>query len=401
MAYDFSSLPLNSLIGPLARAEDLLARLDERVQKSPLRDGFLQRSHFADAAAALWLDGELVHAEDLVLHDTHMDIRTPTHELTRAHAVLRARRRIFGHKPDWALSRVGILALRGREGQGGGNGASPGRAGSEPYPATAAGGAGDDADESLSEDTDQAVALSEELAEIDAVLARSSRLLAGEKFAPRAADGEDVDTTGQGANAREGLPNSLGPLIRDLDWDEEQRLADWLAVVDRLCGENMPAVLSAAIAWEAWQDIEPLQHQHWLGTLLVAALLRERGKVGSHLFCLNAGLRVVPRERRRARDRTARLLAILDAFAEAASAGLKELDRLVLAKGQMERRLRKRRNNSHLPALIDLVLARPVVSAGLIAAELKISQRAAHGLVAELGIREVTGRGRYRAWGIV
>ena len=51
--------------------------------------------------------------------------------------------------------------------------------------------------------------------------------------------------------------------------------------------------------------------------------------------------------------------------------------------------------------MMDLVLARRVVSAGLIAAELKISQRAALSLVAELGIREMTGRGRYRAWGIV
>ncbi|MER8467053.1 helix-turn-helix domain-containing protein [Mesorhizobium sp. M1396] len=90
---------------------------------------------------------------------------------------------------------------------------------------------------------------------------------------------------------------------------------------------------------------------------------------------------------------TAALLAILDAFAEVASAGLKELDRLVLVKGQMERRLRRRRKNSSLPALIELVLARPVVSAGCIAAELKISQRAALDLVAELGIREVTGGG--------
>ncbi|WP_245436677.1 DUF1612 domain-containing protein, partial [Mesorhizobium tamadayense] len=48
-------------------------------------------------------------------------------------------------------------------------------------------------------------------------------------------------------------------------------------------------MLAAAIAWEAWQDIEPLQHQHWLGPLLVAALLRQHGKVVSHLFCLNAG----------------------------------------------------------------------------------------------------------------
>jgi hypothetical protein len=109
----------------------------------------------------------------------------------------------------------------------------------------------------------------------------------------------------------------------------------------------------------------------------------------------------VPRDRRRAQEKTTRLLAVLDAFAEAASAGLKELGRLALAKSQMERRLRHRRKSSSLPSLIELVLARPVVSAGLIAKELKISQRAALGLVGELGIREVTGRGRYRAWGIV
>ncbi|TIU52060.1 MAG: DUF1612 domain-containing protein [Mesorhizobium sp.] len=398
MAYDLANLPLNSLIGPLTRAEDLLARLDERVQKSPLRDGFLQRSHFTDAAAALWLDGELVHAEDLVLHDAHMDIRTPTHELTRAHAVLRTRRRILLHPPDWALSRVGILALRGREGQGGRDG---GRAGSGPDSATAATWPENPAGDSLAEDTDQDDALVEELAEIDAVLARSSRLLAGGNLAPRAADSPDVDTAGHGATALGALPNSLGPLIRDLDWDEDQRLADWLAVVDRLRGENMPAVLAAAIAWEAWQDIEPLQHQHWLGTLLVAALLRQSGKVSSHLFALNSGLRLIARERRNAPVRTTRLLAVLDAFAEAAAAGLKELDRLVLVKGQMERRLRKRRKNSSLPGLIELVLARPVVSAALIAVELKISQRAALDLVIELGIREVTGRGRYRAWGIL
>ncbi|RWD63307.1 MAG: hypothetical protein EOS60_30790, partial [Mesorhizobium sp.] len=110
-----------------ATAEDRLARLDERVAKSPIREGWIERQNFADAAAALWLDGELVHVEDLVLHDSHMDIRAPTHELTRAHAVLRARRRILLHPPGWALSRVGILALRGREGQGGGNAASVGR----------------------------------------------------------------------------------------------------------------------------------------------------------------------------------------------------------------------------------------------------------------------------------
>ena len=54
-----------------------------------------------------------------------------------------------------------------------------------------------------------------------------------------------------------------------------------------------------------------------------------------------------------------------------------------------------------LPALADLVVARPILSAGLIARELKVTPRAALDLVAELDRREMTGRGRYRAWGIL
>jgi hypothetical protein len=42
----------------------------------------------------------------------------------------------------------------------------------------------------------------------------------------------------------------------------------------------------------------------------------------------------------------------------------------------------------------------PLVSTTLIADELAISPRAAQNLVTELGLRELTGRGRYRAWAI-
>lgn len=58
------------------------------------------------------MDGELVHLEDLVLHDAFRDTRTPTHELTIARDVLRTRRRIAGQSPDWALSPEGIRTLR-------------------------------------------------------------------------------------------------------------------------------------------------------------------------------------------------------------------------------------------------------------------------------------------------
>ena len=165
--------------------------------------------------------------------------------------------------------------------------------------------------------------------------------------------------------------------------------------------QNLPALLAAAIALLAWEEIDPLQHKAWLGRLLVGAILRGRSRTPSHLVCVNAGLRAISRDRRRARDPTTKLVAILDGFAEAARWGMKEHDRWLLARRQLDRKLVGRRSNSSLPALADLVVARPILSAGLIARELKVTPRAAQDLVTELDLREMTGRGRYRAWGIL
>ena len=96
-----------------------------------------------------------------------------------------------------------------------------------------------------------------------------------------------------------------------------------------------------------------------------------------------------------------RLVTFLEAVTLGAGQGLKDHDRWRLARGLLERKLSGRRKHSKLPALIDLVLARPLVSAGMIAAELNITARAAQDLVAALGLRELTGRGRYRAWGVL
>src|SRR3954454_20171929 len=109
-------LPWSTIAGPLAAAEDSLARLDERLGQSPIREGWISRTHFLDACACLWLQGELVHTEDLVLHDAGMNLRAPTHELTRAHAFLQARGRIAGAARRWALSAVGLDALAARGG---------------------------------------------------------------------------------------------------------------------------------------------------------------------------------------------------------------------------------------------------------------------------------------------
>jgi hypothetical protein len=106
-------IPWTQLSGPVAPAEEALARLEERLRASPVAQGIVGRPHFLDACASLWLEGKLALLEDLPLHDARMDIRSPTHELTRAPATLRTRRRIAAAAPDWPLSPEGLAGLRG------------------------------------------------------------------------------------------------------------------------------------------------------------------------------------------------------------------------------------------------------------------------------------------------
>lgn len=370
MHYEIENLPLQTLLPAIGRAEDQLARLDEMVRRSPVGKGFVERGHFFDAAASMWVAGELVHVEDLVLHDAHMDIRAPTHELTMSHSILRTRRRIADADPVWAISGPGISALAGLTA---GIDRAPDKA---PPPDVESG--------HLSSDDQEA--LSAEFAAIDAVIERSRRILEGEGT----------------PNISNGTPQSIivGELvIRDAEWDEQGRIEQWKAIVREV--ETMPPTLAAVILWDAWEALEPLQNRYWIGPLLVGAWLRSRGKIVSHLFCFNVGLKAIPRERRRSRNQTTRLLAALDAMSAAADAGMTDISRLSQAKDQMERRLRGKRSSSSLPAAIELILSRPIVSAAMMAKTATVTQRGALNLIRELGVREMTGRGRYRAWGVL
>ncbi|WP_165422220.1 RHE_PE00001 family protein [Rhizobium ruizarguesonis] len=374
MAYDLAKSSMSTLMEPAFRAGTALTRLDERIARSPVGQGWMERSQFTDACASLWIDGELVHLEDLVLHDATKDIRTPTHELTIARDVLRTCRRIAAQLPGWALSADGIRTLRKTS--------EITAADTDEVETTAAirrvvvndpeeeGDDGDDAKDLPGVD----------YAAIDAVLARSDAAIKQAKKPGRAAE--------------------KNPMVYDLDWDEDERLEEWRGVLRQT--QDLPAVLQAVVALDAWNELSVLQHAPWLGRLFCASILRQAGiTTGAHLAAINVGLKTIPVDRRRHRDRETRLLAIAHGLIAAAELGLKEHDRLALARTLMERKLDGRRTSSKLPELVELVMAKPLVSAKMVAKTLEMTPQAARRIVSELGLREMTGRGRFRAWGIM
>ena len=216
-------------------------------------------------------------------------------------------------------------------------------------------------------------------AEIDALLDRTSKVLASETP----------------------LPKRRSHLVYDPELDEAENEDLWLDVVKRTA--RWPAVAAAAVAWNAWLDLNLYTRQPWLGLILAAAILRARG-LTTQLLPLAAGFKQSkyrPQGREGALERLEGFCAVVE---EAVAIGNKDLDRLILARELMGRVTKECRSNSKLPELVGLFLSRPLVTVPLAAKLLKVTPKAVDLMLAQLGgarPRELTGRARYRAWGIV
>ncbi len=178
---------------------------------------------------------DLVLLEDLVLHDAGRDRHAPSQELARAHAVLRIRRRIAAAACGWATSSAGLAALSEDPDGAGDQGASLVRA---VAPVEAAEQEGD------FEDVDDALAA--EIAGIDALIARSNRLL--------------TDS---------GVARAKSPLVYDRPGARPNRSAPWRQVIAD--SRTLPPVLARAVAVDAWVALEP--HQHAAGSARCSRLI--------------------------------------------------------------------------------------------------------------------------------
>jgi hypothetical protein len=320
-----------------------------------------------EAVRALILDGHLVDIGDLVLHDAGMDVRSPTHEITRAAAALRARRTAMARKAPWPISYDGLAALRG---------IAPVKA---EEPKSKAKKVNPDDDDSYPAFANDADPLKAHFAEIDALLDRTDKVLAGETP----------------------LPKSRPHLVYDPDVDEAENEDVWLDVVKRV--SHWPAVAAAAVAWDAWLDLNLYTRQPWLGLTMAASILRARG-VTNHLLPLAAGFKKSKFRPQGREGILEKLQGFCQVLEEAVEIANKDLERLILARELMNRVADKCRSNSKLPELIDLFLSRPLVTVPLGAKLLKVTPKAVDLMLVQLGgalPRELTGRRRYRAWGIV
>ncbi|PZR90884.1 MAG: hypothetical protein DI537_17565 [Stutzerimonas stutzeri] len=356
------------------RAEDLaiqVCHLDARLGASGLADGWQNRADLNEATMSIQMDGALVDLGDLVLHDANMNTRAPSYELGRAAAALQAYRLARQRPAPWPLTHRGIVSLAGGV-----------AAKVEPDERRAADDqksrADDDGEQSRPKD-DDVDPFAIQFAEIDALIARTGRVLRGEEAAVE--------------------KRSLALL--DEQEAHEEAEDQWFSVLSDL--EALPSVQAAAFGWQAWRELRLYERQPWLGLIVAGAILRSRGLTG-HILPLAAGFRAAGYRGRQMITQEMAVGTFCDVLQEALRIANADLSTLSLNRDRMSVRLAGRRKGSKLKDLVDLFLSRPIVTMPMAGSLLDVTPRAVKLMFDELGPslpRELTQRSRYRAWGII
>jgi hypothetical protein len=366
-----AGIDLPALLGPLCDAQDALARLDARTTAAgpTIRDGLIARLAYAEAAGWLAHVQAWVHPLDLALRDL---------DLTGSYAVAAA----------GGGARVMPHTYGGGERQAGWD--------AQPFDAMA--------------DADRAVADALALARLLRQLAASKK----DRFAT-AADAEAA-LSAFGAGALDAL-----------------RFAQWRAAfapapvsprrfarAGQGRGDKVPALLLAALAAPAWLESGVAIFPTPLQALLTAVGLLARSGATSGIFVpvwaaypsVGFGerdalptLRSDMVDRLVGRDRVIGWpVVFLQLVAEGARYGLRELDRLLAVAERAQGLVGKMDRRSRLPDAVDAVLLAPVLTPKALAARLKVAPQTGTALMRALQaaglVREVTGRGSFRAFAV-
>ena len=185
-------------------------------------------------------------------------------------------------------------------------------------------------------------------------------------------------------------------------------------------GKNLPPLLAVARAAQGWMEAGLTDRPDPLHALL-AAIGRCGGEGPAHTVFLPvwaaypavgfAARDALPGLRSDAADRVAGRgrpvtwpLAFLHLVAESARMGLRELDRLEAAAEQGRGVVAGGDKRSRLPDALDALLRVPALTPKALAARLKVAPQTGTALLRELQgrgvVREVTGRGSFRAFAI-
>jgi hypothetical protein len=365
---------LRALLGPLCAATDAFARLDTSAAASPaaVREGLIARMAVAEAAGWLAHTHAWVHPLDLALRDLGLTAPTALAAVGAGHRALPQTFAGAAEPRDWA---------------------------DPPFEAMAEG--------------DRAVAEALALARL---LRRLPKNTGGSTFASATAAAATLAALGAGGLDEDNL---------SAWWSKHAPKPDvGRRGYGRRGGEGgeppLPPLLHAAQAAQSWMAAGITGHPAPTLALFAATGLVARAGVTRAVFLPvwaaypAAGfgdrdhlptLRSDAADRLLGRDRPVTWpLAFLHLVAESTRAALRELDRLAAAAEQGRGLVTAVDKRSRLPDAIEALLRTPVLTPKALAATLGIAPQTATALLRALQarrlVREVTGRGSFRAFAV-
>ncbi len=343
-----------------------LIRLDERLaERTDLARGVQARGQYFDACASVYLSGDLVRMEELVLFDAGAGTEVPSPALSEASRRVERRRTLSRQtiQNEITIATVNALTAKERSEM------------EEVVPSAQPEVEEDDPFSALFADLDRASA-SAELA-----LVRHKK--------------------GVGAHTDTSQSFHADRIGQETGTSQSDRLKSWLALQGEL--DDYPPVLAAALLWDAWEHMRPIRDDQDLCRLLVGRFLQQH-LTPSYAPLLAHGLRTSPQKWRTGDPPETRLKALLLAIENSVKATSKQLDALSIGLKRMQRYEAGLSVNARLSELIELFLRYPLISRGMAANLLGVTPRGIDSMFAQLGPalpRELTGRKRYRLWGLL